>query len=433
MAQEQSKRQVFDYNIGKNKWAIAALILFILDASAVCLFGVIDSLIVFVIMAVLSVACLLCTTRIKETRKTELLVVMENPSSVALDAVREGLVDGGELYNKKGEKAAQADADAVFAMSSAANHAFVRFPIWARLNDKPYSLPASVIPYAAYLKEERNRELSRFAALRPDKEVVGLASDIDLALMEQEHPEIVVDTLTRYSVQITDDAFDKIIANKKKLHDKIVFDGHSLGLDEDGRLRRFAASELCNEMDIHSLIISRDGYIMFARGSAEHPLRAGKVIASASCSLLPSEIATRPVQESMIDSIHAKIKVLYDIPEKTDIKSSFCGFARMLPRGGAPEFYCLTRLDMDKDDILKAHRDPTSEFVPEMLEDAAAALDTAEDAARYIKDAVEHMRALAGEDISLSASAMLLSIEDAMDDEATSRKVLRRLSVIDHE
>lgn len=430
MAKDQSRKQVATYNFYKNKWAIAALVVFMLDVACVLLFGVIDSLIVLALMGALSIACLFCSFQITQSSKTEELIVFDNPTPIPTESIEQGLNDGMQLYGRDG-KAEDGNVNC-YAMSAKVNHMFVRFPIWAKVSEKDYELPESVLPYVAYLKDYRNASLADSIALRPDKGVAGLASDITAKMFESEHPFVNVNIVSRYSVQVTDDAFDKLIMNKKKISNKIVFDGRKLGLDESGALKGFAESGCASEMDIHSLLISSDGYMMLAVGTDSHPIAPKQLISSASCSLLPAEIESRPIQESMISSIHSKLRVSYNIPEETTLASSFCGFARMLPRGGAPEFYCLTRIGMTKDEIIAALKDETMCFdnrflrpvVPELAGDAAQ---------QEIQEAIIYVADVAGDDVSLSAAALMRAVADAMIDTPTARKILRRLGIIENE
>lgn len=433
MTQDTSKQQVARYNIKKNTWAIIALSLFVLDCLCVLLFNSMDAVFVLVVMAILSVAAFLSALKIKDTSKTEQLIIVENPLPPNFQGIVQGLREEEDLFDSSGKKATcDSDTTKCFVMSFATNHNFVRFPLKANSIKEPYILPDSVLPYAGILKEDRNKALSKHEALRPNKEVVGLRSDIDPNVFTQDVPSVDVIALNRYSVQVTDDAFNKFIVNKKKVSDKIVFDGRKLALDESGHLRSFTASKMANQIDIHTLIISSDGYIMIARGTDEHPLRAGKTISSVACSLLPSELDERPIQESMIDSIHAKIKVSFALPEQTVMASSFCGMARIINRGGAPEFYCITRIGMTKEQLIKAHRDATSTFIFGG-QDIPSINWEFDDIRGYIANTMDSTLSQNATDLSVSAAAMFCAVGDSMRDKATAGKILRRIGIIDDE
>lgn len=427
MPNEQSKRQVLLYNFQKNKWAIAALALFILDAACVLLIGIVDSLIMLALMAVLSAACLFCALHIKETSRTEQLAVVDNPAPIDTDILTENMHDSVKVIGRDGNLAK--DTVECFIVSEELNRRFVLRPLWARVSEDPYRLPEPVLPFVAYLKDYRNQSLAQVLAIRPDKAVAGLAGDITVDMFDDEHPEVKVDIPTRYSVQVTDDAFNKLIINKKRISDKVVFDGRSLALDDKGRLDGFSSSKICNEMDIQSLIISSDGYMMIAQGTEEHPLCPGEIVPSASCSLLPDEIEDRPLQESMISSIHAKIHTLFDIPDDVDMKSSFCGMTRMVMRGGAPEFYCLTLIDMDKDALLSSHKDSSTVLVPDIIGNRIC-LDE-EAFAISIQEATNEV--MPRKDLSLSASAAFFVARTSAGDCAVARKILCRLGIVEKE
>lgn len=435
MTNDISRKQVARYNVKRNVWAIIAMSLFVIDALCVLLFNVLDATIVLAIMGILSILAFVAALQIKDVSKTERLAVATSPFDVDTAKIMAGCNAGNTLYDRHG-KPATSDSNAAdcYMMSFEANHDFVRFPVYATISDTSYSLPEEVIPYAGILKEDRNKEFSALNASRADKDVTGLASDITPELFGSDHPTITVNHLTRYAVQVTDDAFNKIIINKKKISDKIVFNGHDLALTKDGHLKAFADSKMANEIDIHSLIISNDGYLMLARGTEDHPLRAGQIIASASCSLLPDEIEAKPIQESMVGSIHAKIRKSFIIPDSTDIQSSFCGFARMIQRGGAPEFYCITRIGMSKDELVCAHCDATSTFMYDLpCANMQIDLSNNDDIRQQLADYMQQARKVADNDIAVSASALFMSVEEAMGDMPTAGKIMRRIGIIEDE
>lgn len=430
MAQiDNTRTQVMGHVVRRNTWAIAACVCFACCVISTVFLGIIDTRIALALVAAFAIGGLVCALQIKDTRKTEKLHVMTNPEPLKMLPIANSLPESFVLYGRDGSRLSE-DTDECFVMSAKVNKLFTMNPVWATVPKEMYTLPDQTVPYTVYLKENRDRELSKFAALRPDKVVMSLHSDIDLDLFRSEHPTVVLQKVSRYAVQVSDDAFNKVIINRLD-DNRPVFCGRDQSIAEDGSLLPLSKAGNTNEIDIHSLIISSDGYVMFARGTAEHPLRPDKVISSASCSFLPSELQNRPVQESMIESIHNKINELYDIPEGTSIVSSFCGFSRMIQRGGAPEFYCLTRIDMTKDELVAAHRDPTSEFVDNILSASVPELDDVEDAARYIADAVNVLRRAVEKDISVSCSAMLMAISDAMCDKDQSEKILLRVGVIE--
>lgn len=424
MSNEQSKKQVLSYNFHKNKWAIAALLLFIIDVSCVLLIGVIDSLIVLAIMAVLSIACLFCALHIKETSKSEELYVIENPANLDVPKLIENMHDSVQALGVSGSSV---DDDVeCYLFSEDMNYRFVMKPLWAKVSKEPYALPEQVLPFVAYLKDYRNRSLAKSLAMRPDKEVAGLASDITVDMFDCDHPEVEVDIVTRYSVQVTDDAFNKLIVNKKKISNKVVFDGRQLAVS-NGHLEGFSDSKICNEMDIHSIIVSSDGYVMVARATEKHPLCPGKIVSSAACSLLPDEIEERPLQESMISSIHSKIRFLYDIPADVEIHSSFCGMTRMLPRGGAPEFYCITLIDMTKDEIIAAHKDDSCVLVPEGYE--CQVVFSKEGTAASLRKAAQSIACKP--ELSLSAAALFKVMDTSLANDEVAYKILSRIGIAD--
>lgn len=431
---DDTMHQVVEHNARKNKMAIATVALFLCAvASVVALYITSGNVAALIAAIAFFAAAFVCAFRITDSSKKEDLAVMRFVTLPSCRAIDEGLREGEKLYGIDGNELDH-DTDRCFVMSLDLNRKFTTLPLMCEIPEELYRFPEEVLSYTPYLKSSRDRELSQFIALRPDKVVMGLESDIDMQAFEDGAAPIKMHKVSRSAVQVTDDAFSKIIINKLKMHDKVVFDGRALCLDENGRLIPFSRSHSANEVDIHSLMISNDGYLMFRRGKDSHPLFPKLVVSSAACSLLPDECdLSRPIQESMIRSIHNKIHVIYDFPDTVDMKSSFVGFSRIIQRGGAPEFYCITRVDLTKDEIIACHRDETAEFMEDGLEEMVPRLDTVDNAALYIARAITSLREALPRDISLSTSALLLAVEDAFYDLTMAGKALRRIGLIEDE
>ena len=430
---DNTQKQIIDHNVIRNKWAILSFVSFLACVLVSLLFWVdgVDKRIVLFFVSLFAVLTFFFAMKITDTRKTEQLVVVENPLELDCSKIEEGLEDGFAIYGIDGEKLSSNTLES-FITSEEVNRKFITEPVNSTMPDELYTFEdTDVLPYTAYLKDNRDKELSKFAALRPDKAVMGLDSPINMSTFDNLDVPVKVIPISRQAVQVTDDAFNKIVVNKKKVSNKIVYSGRKCCLDEQGHLKDFSEATNANQIDICSLMISNDGYILFRRGTQSHPLCSGKVIGSAACSLLPEETDTsRPIQECMIESIHNKIHVIYDIGSDVKIASSFCGFARILKRGGAPEFFCLTRIDLPKSKITAAHHDETSEFIDEMMKEMVPDLESVEDAASYIAQAIKSLKEDVGDSISIDGAAMLHVISQAMGDKTMATKVLQRIELI---
>ena len=122
MTQDTSKQQVARYNIKKNTWAIIALSLFVLDCLCVLLFNSMDAVFVLVVMTILSVAAFLSALKIKDTSKTEQLVIVENPVPPNFQGIVQGLREEEDLFDSSGKKATcESDTTKCFVMSFATN------------------------------------------------------------------------------------------------------------------------------------------------------------------------------------------------------------------------------------------------------------------------------------------------------------------------
>lgn len=431
MAIDNTGNQVFRFNISRNASVILTTLFIVLSL----LFAILTYVGAAVLFGGAGILCLLAafffSCKIKDSSKTEKIHVETRPRFLDLEKMQAGLDkegDGFKIYGREGNPGKE-DVSAAYVTSEEINEMFVTKPIWGKLSNELYSFPEELLPFAAYLKDDRDKTLSRYATLRPDKDVVGLSGDMNRKLFEAEIPIVEVTPVTRSAVQTTDDAFDKLILNVKKKDDqKVLYDGKSLSVGDDGSLVRFSDSKSANEIDIHSLIMTSDGYLVLRVGSEKHPLAPRRVVSSASASLLPKELRDdAPLQFSMVDCIHNKIRFLYNLPGETKVCTSSCGFARILKRGGAPEFYFLTRIDMTLEELRSFYIDPTCLFVDEILDNTVPDLETVESTAEYIADALEKVRVSSGGNISTSTSALLHVMLDACYNENMSKKVIGRL------
>lgn len=436
MQNDDTIRQVVSHNAVRNKPAILTMVFFLAAMVCVVLTYILEAVFVYAVLALLLIiASVAAASRITESKRVEDISVIhvDAPSSAADIKACLSDEDGEQLLDVNGDEV-QRDTDECFIMSLKVNQLFTTLPLLAEVADERYTFPESVLSFTSYLKSDRDRELSRYAALRPDKTVVGLEDDINVATFSDLNEPISIHRVSRSAVQVTDDSLNKVIINKLLINNKVVFDGRTLLFDGENRIYPLSTSPCANEIDLHSLIISNDGYLMFRRGRESHPLFPNKAISSIACSLLPEEIDfSRPIQESMVRSIHNKIHVLYNLPEGVKLTSSSCGYARIISRCGAPEFYFVTRIDLSKEEIVTCHRDETAVFVDEMLDAVVPQLDTAENAASYIACAIADIRTSMPNDISLSTGALLLAAQKGFEDTVTAGKILRRLGLVENE
>lgn len=436
MQNDNTIRQVVGYNAMRNKPAILAIGFFLAAMICVVVSYILQPAFPYALLATLFVlASVVAATQITESKRVEDISVIHVDDPLPAADVKACLSDTDEekLLDAGGNEV-QMDMDEYFVMSLKTNRLFTTLPLLTEVARERYIFPESVLPFTPYLKSDRDRELSRYAALRPDKTVVGLESDINVSTFSDLNRPIRIHRVSRSAVQVTDDSLNKIIINKLLINNKVVFNGRTLLFDDNGGMYPLSKSPCANEVDIHTLIISNDGYLMFRRGRNSHPLFPNKIISSASCSLLPDEIDfNRPIQESMVRSIHNKIHVLYDIPGNVELESSSCGFARIISRCGAPEFYFITRINLDKETLIKCHRDETAMFVTEMLDEVIPKLDTIDNAASYIANAIADVRMNLPHDIALSTGALLFAAQNGLSDSVTAGKILRRLNLIDNE
>ena len=426
MRVDNTIKQVTEHNIQVNKMTILTMVFFLCCVIMAVLTYIFPYWYVGAICIVFLVITIICAFNIRDTSKTENLRIIQNTSPLPIAQIESGLSPNKNIIGLDGQKA-QEDASSAFIYAHDESRAFILKGHSPYIEERLYEFPNIILPYTAYLKDNRDKELSRYAALRPDKVVMGLRSNLSVEELQNDMP-VKIQTVSRSAAQITDDSFNKIIINKKRVNNKIIFNGRDLSILPDGRLISFEDSKNANEIDIHTIIISSDGYVMFRKGTSAHPLFPGKMITSASCSLTNNVDMSRPIQESMISDIHKKIMEIYHLPQNAKMSSSFLGFSRILDRGGAPEFYAITRMSLKKSEIVKIHDDETARF-SSLTDSLVPSLATTEDAASYLHDAVSKLRQHSQDEISISAAALFFVLQQAMEDEEMFTKIFQRIGI----
>ena len=433
MKSDNTVVQVTSHNAQKNTFTILTLVFFFLTICCVFLANVIPIYIAAALSAIFLIITFICAFKIKTSSQDGDLRVVKNPKPVDVEAIERYLADDEKVYTVDNNNASEIPE--VYVYSFAASKEFVMNPFEAVADTKLYEFPEEILDYTMFLKDSRDKELSKFAALRPDKSVMGLRSDLDLETLRTKAP-FVLSSIYRSSTQLTDDSFNKVIYNRDKINKKVVFNGRSLCLDSNGALKKISETKTANEIDIHTIIISSDGYIMFRKGTKLHPLFADQVVTSASCSLIPSGIDySLPIQDSMISVLHQKISQIYNLSlNDVEISSSFCGFARIVTRCGAPEFYAITRIDLTKDEIMAKHNDETACFIEDWhTTSLVSELSDSIDAPDYISRAMKTIMETMSTRMSVSSAALFNSVYEAMSDDETSTKILQRIGIIPRE
>lgn len=230
---------------------------------------------------------------------------------------------------------------------------FVTTPYHAEVIGR-YELPDMMVPYEKYLAADLDGDISNVRHDADGDDVVGLAGDLTTTMLAT-GKSIPLILASVHDVTVTDSAFDRVVATTG-LNGTILFDGCSMSIAEGGFLLPTSQCGNVNEIVIHSVIVTADGYLALMEGTAKDPAHEGRVVPSVSCSLHASDIeATASFQEAIVFALHKATRREYNLDESMQIGSSMLGLARIVERNGATEFYAITRTDRTIGQLIASH------------------------------------------------------------------------------
>lgn len=379
------KTQVIDYNIKRNAWSILAVLFLILCGLSTFLLDIIPIQAVIALIIIFAGLSFFSAFKIRSFSATEKLIVTTHEEKVDYEKIRENLFPQSELC-VCGENGA-------YIINNSLNSALQNNTSHITISEEKYAVPEEIVPYVYYLKEDRNKELK---TIFPDKTVMGLDTELTEEIL-QANDNITMYTLTRSSVQVTDDSFNKIIINEKD-DNKTVFDGRKMSIDENGHIKDIKQSSTANEVDIHGIVLSNDNKMIIAKATDEHPLYANQAVSCVSCSLLQEEITDdATLNSALAKSIRNKLHVLYDIPDNKISDVKIIGMSRIISRNGAPEFYAVITVDQTAREFMSQRQDIVS------IHDVDSTYDNIDDIkSKYSVD-----------ELSVSLSALLKCVENA--------------------
>ena len=226
----------------------------------------------------------------------------------------------------------------------------VRDGLW-----KLRGLGEELLPFALY------RASSRGLVFDADK--LRLATD--LLLTDGQLPKSVEVQKTRYFSGLATNDVSYLEVNSRPVSDlfcplKLVYDGFSLFLNQVGALRTLAplvGSRCSNHLGVSTMAITRDGVVLIT-GQSSRNIQSRRLLAPSGS----GSVDWRDLERS--DDLLAVIRraAERELTEECGFKAgrypmrtSVIGFARLVHRGGKPEFFCLTVIDENAGDLELAH------------------------------------------------------------------------------
>lgn len=226
----------------------------------------------------------------------------------------------------------------------------VRDGLW-----KLRGLGEELLPFALF------RASSRGLVFDADK--LRLATD--LVLTDGQLPKTVEVQKTRYFSGLATNDVSFLEINSRPVSDlfsplKLVYNGFSLFLNQVGvrrTLAPLAGSRCSNHLGVSTMAITRDGVVLIT-GQSSRNVQSRRLLAPSGSGSVDWRDLGR--SEDLLAVIrHAAERELTEEcgfkAGQYPMRTSVVGFARLVHRGGKPEFFCLTVIDENAGDLELAH------------------------------------------------------------------------------
>lgn len=161
MKSDNTVVQVTSHNARKNTFTILTLVFFFLTICCVFLASVIPIYIAAALSAIFLIITFICAFKIKTSSQDGDLRVVKNPKPVDVEAIERYLADDEGVYTVDNNNASEIPE--VYVYSFAASKEFVMNPFEAVADTKLYEFPEEILDYTMFLKDSRDKELSKFA------------------------------------------------------------------------------------------------------------------------------------------------------------------------------------------------------------------------------------------------------------------------------
>ncbi len=219
-----------------------------------------------------------------------------------------------------------------FALWDGADRAFV-------LDGTPWAVP--VLP--ARLLQFVLRQRQRSTDVVYDSAKVGLRTDLTSAALAPDAPPVRLQRTSYFASEVTNELTGRIIVERGT--DLVVHDGRSMAVTGDV-LHDLCEGAMSDHIGVSTLAVTSDGFLILtlqSSGSAQDPT-AFVPSGSGSADLADAEGRTT-LGELVVAATERELAEECGVP-RTAITTRLCGYARLLHRGGKPDFFALSRLSV---------------------------------------------------------------------------------------
>lgn len=219
------------------------------------------------------------------------------------------------------------------------NAALRKHPLTLENEDVTFAVPSQVADLAEHFVEHRKQE----GAIIFNDPKVRLASDLTVASVEAGEP-VKLQRTDYFSTLVTND----LTCRRVEVNGKAVYDGREF-MSRDGVVRDFADSGCSNHIGACTVAITSDGRLVIPAQSLKAAQYPGMLMPSGSGSVDPGDAESeRTLQEFVIAGMERELLEETGLdPFRRDLcETRLLGYARLLERGGKPDFFGISLLNV---------------------------------------------------------------------------------------
>ena len=246
-----------------------------------------------------------------------------------------------------------------------------------------YSVPHNIkefVPFALKDRLKQNHKLFNGKSLGLSTDLIPFDRQVNkgnsISLNEGETQFITVKKTKYFDMLTTNHLITNII--KTKENSTKVFDGRSIYLDNN-EVIDLSQSYLSDIIGVNTIAITNDNYVIIGRQGRFSEVSPEDYVPSGSGSLTQSDVNkiknhkwTYTKKETYVpgkvETEHKENKNFLELiaygasrelieetnaPRNTKLKTLLLGYVRLLKRGGKPDFFCVSYIDISKEDIEK--------------------------------------------------------------------------------
>ena len=164
---------------------------------------------------------------------------------------------------------------------------------------------------------------------------------------------------TRYfDGQCTHEIVYKRVSNTDSVEDNFL--GEKLLLDDDDCMIELWASRCANFMGSSTIAITSDGALLVGTQGGQSMANANRLAPSGSGSVEYSDFTklkassdANTLQNLVVRAAERELREECALPDGVGLKSHVIGYTRLLERGGKPDFFCMTRIDITEAEVME--------------------------------------------------------------------------------